>query len=164
MNKIKFFLITIILLFFSNCGYKPIYSSNNKSNDELLYISVKNIKDRPGQILRNNLSNQLNPENKKTIPKYYLLVNLDENKELIGYRKDMSVTRTDLIINVQYNLKNIKGGEMILKGTTKAVSSYDIVESIYATIIAEKDARTKGLKIISDIIVNELAIHFNNKI
>jgi len=164
MNKVKFFLITIILLFFSNCGYKPIYSSNNKSNDELLYISVKNIKDRPGQILRNNLSNQLNPKNKKTIPKYYLLVNLDENKEQIGYRKDMSVTRTNLTINVEYNLKNIKGGEMILKGTTKAVSSYDIVESIYATIIAEKDARTKGLKVISDIIVNELAIHFNNKI
>ena len=56
MNKIKFFLITITLLFFSNCGYKPIYSSTNKNNEKLLYVSVKSIKDRPGQILRNNLS------------------------------------------------------------------------------------------------------------
>ena len=149
MNKIKFFLITITLLFFSNCGYKPIYSSTNKNNEKLLYVSVKSIKDRPGQILRNNLSKQLNPQNKK-------------NKEELGYRKDMSATRTNLVINVDYNLKNINDGETILKGSTKAISSYDVVESIYATIIAEKDARIKGLKTISDTIVNELAIYFNN--
>ena len=87
----------------------------------------------------------------------------NENKEGLGYRKDMSATRTNLVINVNYNLKNINDGETILKGSTKAISSYDVVESIYATIIAEKDARIKGLKIISDTIVNELAIYFNNK-
>jgi LPS-assembly lipoprotein len=162
MNKIKFFLITITLLFFSSCGYKPIYSSTNKNNEKLLYVSVKSIKDRPGQILRNNLSKQLNPQNKKAIPKYYLFVEFNENKEELGYRKDMSATRTNLVINVSYNLKNINDGETILKGSTKVISSYDVVESIYATIIAEKDARIKGLKIISDTIVNELAIYFNN--
>ena len=67
MNKIKFFLIIFILLLFTNCGYKPIYSSTDKNNEEFLYIRVQNIKDRPGQILKNNLSNQLNPKNiKKT--------------------------------------------------------------------------------------------------
>ena len=119
----KFFLITITLLFFSNCGYKPIYSSTNKNNEKLLYVSVKSIKDRPGQILRNNLSKQLNPQNKKAISKYYLFVEFNENKEELGYRKDMSATRTNLVINVNYNLKNINDGETISLPSVLEVST-----------------------------------------
>ena len=162
MKKIKFFLIIFSLFFFSNRGFEPIYSSHNKNNEELLHISVKNIKDRSGQILKNDLAKKLNPQNKKKITKYYLFVDLVENIEEMGIRKDMSATRANLVINVNYNLKKINDGETILKGSTKAISSYDVVESIYATIIAEKDARIKGLKTISDTIVNELAIYFNN--
>lgn len=163
MNKAKFFLIIFILLLFANCGYKPIYSSTNKNNEEFLSIRVQNIKDRPGQILKNNLSNQLNPKNIKKTSKYHLFVNYGEGKEELGYRKDMSATRTNLIHNATYQLKIIKTGETILKGSAEITSSYDVVESIYATIIAEKNARIKGLKIISDIVVNEIAIYFNNK-
>ena len=73
----------------------------------------------------------------------------------------MSATRSNLILNVEYNLKEIKGDTSILKNSTLVTSSYDIVESLYATIMAEKDARNKGLKIVSDNIVNDLAIFFN---
>ena len=163
MKKIKFFLIIFSLFFFSNCGFEPIYSSHNKNNEELLHISVKNIKDRSGQILKNDLSKKLNPQNKKTITKYYLFVDLVENIEEIGIRKDMSATRANLRINAKYRLQTVKNGEIILKSSIEALSSYDIVESIYATIIAEKDARNKGLKIINDSIINELAIYFINK-
>lgn len=163
MKKIKFFLIIFSLSFFSNCGFEPIYSSHNKSNEELLHISVKNIKDRPGQILKNDLSKKLNPQNKKKITKYYLFVDLAENVEETGIRKDMSATRANLRITAKYKLQKIKDGEIILNSSIEALSSYDIVQSIYATIIAEKDARNKGLKIINDSIINELAIYFSNK-
>ena len=105
----------------------------------------------------------MNPQNKKTITKYYLFVDLVENIEEMGIRKDMSATRAHLRINAEYKLQTVKDGEIILKSSTEALSSYDIVESIYATIIAEKDARNKGLKIINDSIINELAIYFINK-
>ena len=105
----------------------------------------------------------MNPQNKKTITKYYLFVDLNENIEEIGIRKDMSATRANLRINAKYRLQTVKNGEIILKSSIEALSSYDIVESIYATIIAEKDARNKGLKIINDSIINELAIYFINK-
>ena len=163
MKKIKFFLIIFSFFFFCNCGFEPLYSDHNKNNEELLHISVKNIKDRSGQILKNDLSKKLNPQNKKTITKYYLFVDLTENIEEIGIRIDMSATRANLRINAEYRLQTVKDGEIILKSSTEALSSYDIVESIYATIIAEKDARNKGLKIINDSIINELAIYFINK-
>ncbi len=163
MNKFKFFVKLLLILLLSNCGYSPIYSNSNLKNKELQTISVKNIKDRSGQILKANLIDQLNPTGKKSLIKYSLEVFLFEGKETIGYRRDMSATRSNLILNVEYDLKEIKGGTSILKNSTLVTSSYDIVESLYATIMAEKDARNKGLKIVSDNIVNDLAIFFNKE-
>lgn len=163
MKKIKLFIIIIVVVLFSNCGYQPIYSNKIQKNDEFLSIRVKNIKDRPGQILKNDLTDRLNPNNKKKIPKYYLEVKLNESKQEIGYKKDLSATRTNLIVNAKYILRNIKAGDIILKNDTKTISSYDVVESTYATIIAEKDAREKTMKIIADTIITDLAVFFNNK-
>ena len=87
MNKINLFIKIVLILLLSNCGYTPIYSNSNFKNKELQAISVKNIKDRSGQILKANLSDQLNPEGKKTLAKYYLEVKLSEGKESLGYRK-----------------------------------------------------------------------------
>jgi len=160
MNKIKLFVKLVLILLLSNCGYSPIYSNSNLKNKELQAISVKNIKDRSGQILKANLTDKLNPNGKKSLTKYSLEVVLSEGKETIGYRRDKSATRSNLILNVEYDLKEMKGGTSILKKSILVTSSYDIVESLYATIVAEKDARNKGLKIISDNIVNDLAIFF----
>ena len=75
----------------------------------------------------------------------------------------MSTTRADLEINAKYFLKNVENEEIILRQVTKSISSYDIVESVYATSIAEKDAREKNLKVISDTIYTNLVIFFKNK-
>jgi len=148
---------------FSSCGYKPIYSKNVNTNKELLSISIKNIKNRSGQILRNSLLNQLNPERERVIIKYRLIIKISESRTDLGYRRDMSATRADLEVIAKYFLKNAKNDEIILKEETKSRSSFDVVESVYATIVAEKDAREKNLKIISDNIYTNLVIFFKKK-
>ena len=162
MRNLKIFIL-FFLIFVTNCGYEPIYSKKNIQSNELSLIQVKNIKDRPGQILRNNLIDIFNSADQKKRPRYLLEVNLTEGIQEIGYRKDLSATRSNLSITADYRLKNIKKEEIIYKGQALAISSYDIVESLYATMIAEKDARNKGLKIITDTIATDLAIFFNNK-
>ena len=163
MKKIRLFLPIIIFFIFTSCGYEPIYSKNVSSNKELLSISVKNIKDRSGQILRNSLLNQLNPEKERVIIKYKLTVEISESRSNLAYRRDMSATRADLIVTANYLLTEIKSGEIILKQETKSISSFDVVESVYATLTAEKDARNKNLQIISDDIFTNLVIFFKNK-
>ena len=148
---------------FSSCGYEPIYSKNISTNKELLSISVKNIKDRPGQILKNFLLNQLNPDRERAIIKYRLAIKITEGKSDLAYRKDMSATRTDLEITVKYSLDDIKKGETIFQQESISISSFDIVESVYANLIAERDAREKSLKVISDDIYTNLIIFFKNK-
>ena len=148
---------------FSSCGYEPIYSKNINTNKELLSISIKNIKNRSGQILRNTLLNQLNPERERAMVKYRLTIKLSESKTNLAYRKDMSSTRQDLEITAKYLLKNAKNEEIILKQESKSISSFDVVESVYATLVAENDARKKNLEFISDDIYTNLVIFFKNK-
>ena len=163
MKKIRLFLSIILFFTFTSCGYEPIYSKNVSSNKELLSISVKNIKDRSGQILRNSLLNQLNPEKERVIIKYKLTVEIFESRSNLAYRRDMSATRVDLSVTANYLLTEIKSGEIILEQETKSISSFDVVESVYATLIAEKDAREKNLQVISDDIFTNLVIFFKDK-
>ena len=163
MKKIRLFLSIIIFFIFTSCGYEPIYSKNVSSNKELLSISVKNIKDRSGQILRNSLLNQLNPEKERAIIKYKLTVEISESRSDLAYRRDMSATRADLSVTANYLLTEIKSGEIILEQETKSISSFDVVQSVYATLIAEKDAREKNLQVISDDIFTNLVIFFKDK-
>ena len=163
MKKIKLFLYLIAFFMSSSCGYEPIYSKNINTNKELLSISIKNIKNRSGQILRNTLLNQLNPERERVLIKYRLIIEISESSTSLGYRRDRSATRTDLEVTAKYLLKNVKNDEIILKEDVKSISSFDVVESVYATLVAEKDAREKSLKIISDNIYTNLVIFFKKK-
>ena len=165
MKKIRLFLYLIVFFVSTSCGYEPIYSKNiNKNiNKELLSISINNIKNRSGQILRNTLLNQLNPERERVITKYRLIIEISESSRSLGYRRDMSATRADLEVIAKYFLKNAKNDEIILKEEVKSISSFDVVESVYATLVAEKDAREKNLKIISDNIYTNLVIFFKKK-
>ena len=163
MKKIRLFFCLIVFFIFTSCGYEPIYSKNVGLNKELLSISVKNIKDRSGQILRNSLLNQLNPEKERVIIKYKLTVEISESRSDLAYRRDMSATRADLRVTANYLLKDIKNGEILLKQEAKSISSFDVVESVYATLIAEKDVREKNLKVISNDIYTNLVIFFKNK-
>ena len=163
MKKVRLFFCFIVFFIFTSCGYEPIYSKNANTNKELLSISVQNIKNRPGQILRNTLLNQLNPERERVITKYRLIVEISESRTDLAHRKDMSSTRTDLEVTANYLLKDIKNGEILLKQEAKSISSFDVVESVYATLIAEKDVREKNLKVISNDIYTNLVIFFKNK-
>ena len=163
MKKVRLFFYFIVFFIFTSCGYEPIYSKNANTNKELLSISVQNIKNRPGQILRNTLLNKLNPERERVITKYRLIVEISESKSSLAYRRDMSATRTDLKVTANYLLEDIKNGEILLKQEAKSISSFDVVESVYATLIAEKDVREKNLKVISNDIYTNLVIFFKNK-
>ena len=163
MKKVRLFFYFIVFFIFTSCGYEPIYSKNANTNKELLSISVQNIKNRPGQILRNTLLNKLNPERERVIIKYRLIVEISESKSSLAYRRDMSATRTDLKVTANYLLKDIKNGKILLKQEAKSISSFDVVESVYATLIAEKDVREKNLNVISNDIYTNLVIFFKIK-
>ena len=121
-------------------------------------IEVGIIKDRHGQQLRNLLLDRINPGGTPQSPNYTLTVRLTSVKELLAFRKSQISTRANLNFVAVFNLK---GKNQYLgknfSGTSKITVSYNILNSHFATLAAENNARTWAVKELSTDISNRIA-------
>lgn len=153
-------LSTAILL--AGCGFRPMNSpqSNGAGHPELAAVSVAPIADRVGQQLHNRLLDLLNPRGRPAAPRYGLTVQLTESTEQIGFRKTELATRGNLRLRANFTLYDISNRQTLLSNTRTVVSSYNILQADYATLVAEEDARTSATRELADEIRAALAIHF----
>ena len=145
------------------CGFQPIYGSKGTPSAQIKMASIKVgiIKDRQGQQLRNFLLDRINPGGVPQSPNYTLTVKLTSGKELLAFRKSQISTRANLNFFAAFNLKgkNQYLGEN-LSGVSKITVSYNILRSHFATLTAEKNARTRAVKELSADISNRIAAFF----
>jgi LPS-assembly lipoprotein len=146
MQRISF--ILCLLLALTSCGFTPLYAvpaqnaRATTTSDELRYVEIDQIRDRIGQELRNALLATLPPAAGSS--KYKLMVTLQENIDDFGIRRDTTATFARLTVTAQFVLKNIADEKVILNGTARAGNSYNILQSTFATLSAEEDARTRS--------------------
>ena len=74
------------LLFLAGCGFQPVYGTRTNSvfNTEMRHVEISPIKDRIGQLLRNELEQQITPKGRARIAKYIL-------KEVVENRQAFAV-------------------------------------------------------------------------
>ncbi len=155
----------IVCLVLAGCGFEPLYGEREQTaaaEDELELVDVPPIADRVGQLVRIELTNRLTPTQPAPRALYTLPVTLTETRASLAVRKDASATRANLTINATFELQRISDGARLTSGTIRSVNSYDVVDSDYATLVAESDARRRGAKDIADGIVDRLAIFLSN--
>lgn len=149
-------------LLLSGCGYRPLYGERGADGasvaNELALVRIEAIPDRIGQQLYNMLRERLNPRGKSEAPKYALKVTLTEQRENLFLEKDETATRANLTLKADFTLSRIDGGEVIMKGLSRSVSSYDILASQFASVVSEEDARLRGARAISDEIKTRVAL------
>ena len=142
------------------CGFQPIYGSKGtaRTQMEMASIEVGIIKDRQGQQLRNFLLDRINPGGTPQSPNYTLTVRLTSQKQLLALKKSALSTRSNLNFVAVFNLKgkNRYLGKNF-SGTSKITVSYNILNSHFATLIAEENARTRAAKELSADISNRIA-------
>jgi LPS-assembly lipoprotein len=145
----------------SACGFSPLYGEHSQSASvvsQLALIKVPPINDRTGQLVRIELTDRLTPTQAGSPAAYLLPVTLTETRQNLAVRKDATATRANLVIRAAFRLLRISDGVELTSGIIRSVNSYDIVDSNYATLAAESDARRRGAKDVADGIVNRLAI------
>ncbi len=153
-------------LLLSSCGLSPVYgtqSGDAAPSQELRYVEILQIKDRVGQELRNHLS--LSMPAPAYPAKYRLQVSLSEIIDDFGLRRDTTATFARLSLRADYSLARIGAKENeppILQGALRAVGSYNILESTFATLSAEEDARSRAAKQLADDIKLRLATYFQS--
>ena len=136
----------------SGCGFQPLHQSGTAGASEVLAaIEVLRIPDRQGQQLRNFLLDGLNPHGPPRYPVYALSVGLSVSKGGLGVRKDAFATRAFLTVNASFSLARAGLEERgKFTGSASSTNYYNIVQSEFATLAAEEDARTRALRAIAN--------------
>ena len=151
-------------LWLGACGFEPLYArdaaSGTGAQDLLARVRIAPIPDRVGQELHNLLRDRLNPRGQPSRPDYSLHISLSEQIEELGIRVDETATRANLKVFADFVLNDARTGRELLSGRSRSFNSYNILESQFATIFSEADARSRALREISDEIRHRLAVYF----
>jgi LPS-assembly lipoprotein len=140
----------------AGCGFEPMHAQRSgASSAALSSIDIKLIADRSGQMLRNELLQQMQPRG-QTPTRYSLSVTLTEGLASLGIRKDEVATRANLTLSANFTITEPGGTQPLFSGSARSVNSYNILTSDFATLSAREDARRRG--------VNQLALEIRERI
>jgi LPS-assembly lipoprotein len=146
----------------AGCGYHPLYgrqgADNTSTVDEMALIRIEAIPDRIGQQMYNMLRERLNPYGKPEQAKYALSIALTETRETLFLEKDETATRANLTLKASFILRRLDDNSIVVSGSSRSVSSYDILASQFASVVSQEDARERTARAISDDIRTRLAL------
>jgi len=148
------------LLLLGACGFQPLHAERGGQAADLAAIQVGQIPDRIGQQLRNHLLDILTPRGSPRKPRYFLSVKLTENIQELAIRKNAFATRANFQLIANYQLIDATTQLSVLVSGSQVVSGYNISQSEFANLIAEKDARAKAVREISQDIRARLGVYF----
>jgi LPS-assembly lipoprotein len=102
------------LLGLSGCGFRPLYGpvtaadgSASDLSDELAAVRVGPIYERTGQLLRRNLQRRMEDSAPGTPARYQLNVAYTPGVEVLGYRRDGTITRVRYTVTGVWDLATL---------------------------------------------------------
>jgi LPS-assembly lipoprotein len=158
-------LFTAIFLL-SSCGFSPMYGDSTSKNNtaiktELSNVDIAIIPDREGQYLRNALIDRFYINGIPASPKYRLQINkVTENISNFDVTIDSEVTRRQLKLITTMFLIDLETGKPVLKRNLQAITSYNVLESEFSTIVTEQSARDAALDDIARQIERNTVLYF----
>lgn len=157
-------LLLLALALPSGCGFRPLYGERADAAvpAELARTRIAVIPNESGQILRNHLIERLNPDGRPTGEDYVLNVALRETAQELAVRQNATVTRANLVVVANYSLTR-PNGDRVTSGAVSTITSYNILRDEFATLSAERSARERALRQISEDLRTRLALFFTRE-
>jgi LPS-assembly lipoprotein len=163
-------LISAAALSLSGCGFQPMYgnysatATQNTTPSSLSQVAIDIIPDREGQLLRNNLIDRLYKNGYPTTPIATLQIKkLDEVKTELDLTKSSEATRAQLRLTTVMQLIDATTGKIVINKTVKTVTSYNILESEFATRVTEDSARQNAINDLARQIELNLSLYYASK-
>ena len=155
--------LLLCLVLLSACGFRPLYAPAGDAGGpiaDLAAVTVERIDDRPGQELRNQLVDLLNPGRLQAPPRYRLEVRLEEELNELAVERSGFATRANLRMEASYALYAAGGTAPLVRNQSRVVSSYNIGDARFSTLTANEAARSRALRQIAYDIRARLATYF----
>lgn len=159
------FLLLGFLCVLAACGFQPVHGTRTASgtvSQAFQSMSISNIPDREGQILRNNLVDRLHLRGTPKKANYALTVSpLSTRVVRLGIAADASTTRAQYEVHTDVILKDARSDEVLLEQQFRGIAAFNILGSEFQTVVTEEDARNRVLNDIAAQIETRLSLYFN---
>ncbi len=158
------------------CGFEPLYVektagdglwyyNNEFSTDivhEMAQIKVEGASDRIGQLVKNELLDNLTPHGVPKCAKYFLkLEPINARTTQQALRDDITATREKVKYTIQYSLWSKEKGKLV-GGKSWIYLSYDLLDNPYSTTMDKKKVEKDGAKILANDIALRIGAYFHS--
>ena len=150
--------IAALCVALAGCGFTPLYGGG-KVAPQLSSIYVEPIAERNGYELRTRLIELLNSDGVLAGKRYRLKITMSESSQGIALQNDATITRYNNRIQAKYVLSDASG-TLVTQGTQSELSSYNVVQSPYATLAGEQDSGKRAAQDMAERIRLELGVWF----
>lgn len=146
------------------CGFSPLYGGTAGPNNvpgAFEEISIASIPERHGQILRNALMDRIYRSGTPAAPQYRVEVNnlsLETEDLVETIRADVS--REQVTASGTLRLIDLSTGEELFAQRIRAIGSYNVLDSQFATRISEREVTENVLNELALRIERALAVYF----
>ena len=167
----KNLLLLIIVLALPACGFSPMYANTNTQNtsannnavkSSLSNIDINIIPNREGQFLRNLLIDRFYLNGYPAAPNYQLKISqLRQNIVDFDVTLTAEATRRQLKLNTLMRLVDTNTNKIVLQRPLTAITSYNVLESEYSTVVTEQSAREAALGDLARQIEQQIVLYLN---
>jgi len=151
----------------SACGFKPLYgvdqSGLSDPQAELATVRVGAIPDRLGQLVRNQLVDYLTPRGQGSQKRYDLNIRLSLSSEGTALARDESATRYNLNLTASFELVDLASRKKVFVGQARSIAVYNVIDSEYATLIAQQDAERRAARDVAEELRTRLGVFFSRR-
>jgi LPS-assembly lipoprotein len=140
-----------VLFILAACGFTPMYGAgagpkNIAVSEGLDTIDIALIPDSSGVYLRNALIDRFYQSGYPSSPRYKLDIGkINETKRDLDITIESEATRKQVLLTTNLTLTDLSTGDVVLTRSLKAITSYNVLGTQFATRIAEADAREAAL-------------------
>lgn len=144
--------VVLLVAVLAGCGFQPLYgtAANGSVAADLEQVKIELISNRLGQQLHNALRDRMNRDGQPARPLYRLKIGVSESTRRLAIRKDDTTARANLLVSAIFQLVDAETGAPLMKGDARATSSYNVLDSDFGTLSAERDAQTRAVRVLAD--------------
>ena len=147
--------LILIFIFVTNCGFSPIYLSNENS----IFQSIKKIELKGNQNLSERIKNSLNIE---TNNKHKYSIVFDSLIEKTSISKNSSNITTGFMMILDVNMSILDNDEIILNKNFKKNFTYNNRDNKFELLKYERSIEENLISEISDEIILYLSLNNDN--
>ena len=145
------------LILLTACQWTPVYEKPEQKADAVTaQVQIEPIPEEVGRIIRQQLINDLNPEDSDVKKKYTLTVSVSqEDSHNLGIVGDNTATQAEMRLSAKYQLTETATKKKLLSSSVRVASNYNILrKDPYATVTArEKTKKSLALMLADQIAV-----------